>query len=161
MNPELNPENDDMRPEYDFRGGVRGKHYRAYRQGHTVTIHKMDGTTVVQHFKLEEGAVILDPDVRLYFPNDEAVNKALRSLIAPGIHHFKRGAFLTRHGLSPEQVTLVKIRLLSIPDELVQRATFLAKLHRQANVEAWLTRIIQERVELEEVVLADLKHLPL
>ena len=26
---------DEMRPEYDFRGGVRGKHYQAYRRGHT------------------------------------------------------------------------------------------------------------------------------
>ncbi len=70
-----------MRPEYDFRGGVRGKHYQAYRHGHSVTIHKTDGTTTVQHFKLEEGAVMLAPDVRAYFPDSESVNKALRSLI--------------------------------------------------------------------------------
>src|SRR5438105_4871319 len=73
---------DEMRAEYDFSGGVRGKHYRAYRQGHSVTIHKNDGTTVVQQFKLEEGAVVLDRDVREYFPDAEAVNKALRALIA-------------------------------------------------------------------------------
>jgi hypothetical protein len=73
---------DDMRPEYDFRGGVRGKHHKAYRQGHTVKIHKTGGTTVVQHFKLEDGAVLLDPDVSEYFPTSEAVNSALRSLIA-------------------------------------------------------------------------------
>ncbi len=70
-----------MLPEYDFRGGVRGKHYRAYRQGHTVTIHKSDGTTDVQYFQLEEGAVLLEPDVRAYFPDSEAVNKVLRGLI--------------------------------------------------------------------------------
>ncbi len=68
-------------PEYDFRGGVRGKHYEAYRRGHTVTIHKTDGTTSVQHFKLEEGAVMLEPDVRAYFPDSETVNKVLRGLI--------------------------------------------------------------------------------
>jgi hypothetical protein len=72
----------DLRREYDFRGGVRGKHYRAYRQGHTVKIHKADGTTVVQNFKLEDGAVVLDPDVSEYFPTSESVNAALRSLIA-------------------------------------------------------------------------------
>jgi hypothetical protein len=55
---------DKMLSEYDFRGGVRGKHYKAYRQGHTVMINKSDGTTDVQHFKLEEGAVMLEPDVR-------------------------------------------------------------------------------------------------
>lgn len=78
-------ENDDMRPEYDFKsmkGGVRGKYYQAYRAGHTVKIHRSDGTTIVQHFKLEEGAVMLEPDVRKYFPDSEAVNKALRGLIA-------------------------------------------------------------------------------
>lgn len=76
-----NQENDEMLPEYDFRGGVRGKHYKAYRRGHTVTIHKSDGTTDVQHFKLEEGAVMLEPDVREYFPDSESVNDALRMLI--------------------------------------------------------------------------------
>jgi hypothetical protein len=77
-------EDDDMRPEYDFtsmKGGVRGKYYKAYREGHTVKIHKADGTTVVKHFKIEDGSVILDPDVQAYFPDSESVNRALRSLI--------------------------------------------------------------------------------
>ena len=69
-------------PEYDFSGGVRGKHYRAYREGHTVKIHKADGSTEVQYFTLEDGAVMLEPDVREYFPDSEAVNDALRSVIA-------------------------------------------------------------------------------
>ena len=72
---------DEMRPEYDFRGGVRGKHYQAYRRGHTVTIHKTDGSKLVQHFTLEDGAVMLEPDVRAYFPDSESVNSALRCLI--------------------------------------------------------------------------------
>ncbi|MBM4271730.1 MAG: hypothetical protein FJ139_06190 [Deltaproteobacteria bacterium] len=71
----------DMLPEYDFSKGVRGRHHKAYRKGHTVKIHKTDGTTTVQHFKLEDGAVMLEPDVRVYFPDSEAVNSALRSLI--------------------------------------------------------------------------------
>lgn len=75
---------DDMKAEYDFsrmKGAVRGKYYKAYRAGHKVEIHQTDGTTSVQFFKLEEGAVMLEPDVRKYFPNSESVNKALRSLI--------------------------------------------------------------------------------
>ena len=72
---------EDMLPEYDFSGGVRGKHYRAFRQGYTVRIHKEDGTVVEQRFSPEEGAVVLEPDVREYFPDSESVNKALRSLI--------------------------------------------------------------------------------
>ena len=73
--------NNDMREEYDFSGGVRGKHYKAYRNGHTVRIHKEDGTTAVQYFTQEDGAVMLDPDIKDYFPDSESVNKALRSLI--------------------------------------------------------------------------------
>lgn len=71
----------DMLPEYDFIDGVRGKHYQAYRRGHTVSIHQADAKTVLQQFILEDGAVMLDPDVREYFPNAEAVNQALRTLI--------------------------------------------------------------------------------
>ncbi len=71
----------DMLSEYDFTGGVRGKHYQAYRDGHTVTVHRDGDTAIVQHFKLEDGAVMLDPEVREYFPDSEAVNKALRVLI--------------------------------------------------------------------------------
>jgi len=70
-----------MRPEYDFTGGVRGKHHRALRQGHAVKIRRSDGTTLVQHCTLEEGTVVLEPDVRKYFPDSDAVNSALRCLI--------------------------------------------------------------------------------
>jgi hypothetical protein len=73
---------EEMRAEYNFSGGVRGKHAAAYHQGHTVTIRKKDGTTVVQNFKLDEGAVVLAPDVREYFPDAESVNNALRILIS-------------------------------------------------------------------------------
>lgn len=75
---------EDLLPEYDFSGkqGVRGKYHQAYRQGYTVKIRQSDGTEKVQHFAPAEGAVLLEPDVREYFPDSEAVNKALRSLIA-------------------------------------------------------------------------------
>ena len=76
-------EQDDMLPEYDFTGmkGVRGQYYQAYRQGHTVKIQQDDGTVTKQYFTLEDGAVLLEPDVREYFPDSEAVNRALRGLI--------------------------------------------------------------------------------
>ncbi len=78
-------EKEDMKSEYDFssmKGAVRGKYYKAYRAGHKVVIHQVDGTTSTQYFRLEEGAVMLESDVRKYFPSSESVNKALRSLIA-------------------------------------------------------------------------------
>ncbi len=74
--------NDDMLPEYDFSKGVRGKHHRAFHKGYTVTVHKTDGTTEVRDLALPEGVVTLDPDVQAYFPDSEAVNRALRGLIA-------------------------------------------------------------------------------
>jgi len=53
-------ENDEMRDEYDFSQGVRGKYAKAYHQGPNV--------------------VVLDPDVAERFPNAESGNQALRSL---------------------------------------------------------------------------------
>ena len=53
--------NDEMRPEYDFRGGVRGKYSK--------------------HFPRESTVVVLDPDVAAEFKNSEAVNAALRALL--------------------------------------------------------------------------------
>ncbi len=52
---------EEMLAEYDFRGGVRGKHFRAYQQGHTVEIHKADGSTETRRFTVERGAALLDP----------------------------------------------------------------------------------------------------
>jgi hypothetical protein len=71
----------DMRAEYDFTGGVRGKHYRALQAGYAVTVHRADGTTIVREVTPKEGAVIIEPDIRTYFPDSKAVNKALRCLI--------------------------------------------------------------------------------
>ena len=83
-NNQIKPSEADMLPEYDFTGkeGVRGKYYRSYQQGHTVKVTHDDGSVAVQYFTLEDGAVILEPDVREYFPSSESVNQALRSLIA-------------------------------------------------------------------------------
>jgi hypothetical protein len=39
---------------------------------------------------------------------------------------------------------------IGLPASLAQRAAFLARLHRERNVDAWLERIVRERVELEE-----------
>ena len=79
---EYDSDDNDMREEYDFSGGVRGKHYKAYRKGHTVHIHRSDGTTLVQYFTQEDGTVMLDPDIKVHFPDSESVNRALRSLIS-------------------------------------------------------------------------------
>ena len=62
----MSPENDrgdqdEMRPEYDLRGGVRGKYYKQY----------MEGTNIV----------LLDPDVAAVFRDSDSVNQALRVLI--------------------------------------------------------------------------------
>jgi hypothetical protein len=50
----------DMRAEYDFSRGVRGKYFRRYQRGANV--------------------VVLEPDVAKAFPNAGAVNDSLRAL---------------------------------------------------------------------------------
>jgi hypothetical protein len=52
---------DDMRAEYDFSGGVRGKYAARYTEGTNVAI--------------------LSPDVARVFRNSTSVNAALRALI--------------------------------------------------------------------------------
>jgi len=72
---------DEMRSEYDFSKAERGKFYRPLDKGYTVHVHKKDGTTVVNHYTLAEGTILLAPDVLEYFPDSESVNEALRLLI--------------------------------------------------------------------------------
>ena len=56
-----NPD-DEMRPEYDLRGGVRGKYYEQYRHGTNV--------------------VLLEPDLAKIFRDSDTVNQALREYLA-------------------------------------------------------------------------------
>jgi hypothetical protein len=53
---------DEMRPEYDFTGAVRGKYYERFQQSSNV--------------------VLLDPDASEAFPNSASVNQALRALVS-------------------------------------------------------------------------------
>ena len=50
----------EIRAEYDFSRGVRGKYFRRYQRGANV--------------------VVLEPDVAKIFPNADAVNDSLRAL---------------------------------------------------------------------------------
>ena len=52
----------EMRPQYDFSGGVRGKYADQYRQGINV--------------------VLLEPELVEAFPDSKSVNEALRGLLA-------------------------------------------------------------------------------
>jgi len=54
-------DNYEMRPEYDFSEGVRGKHFEAYRVGTNV--------------------VFLEPDVARAFGDSASVNQILRLLL--------------------------------------------------------------------------------
>ena len=59
-NPKV-PEDDlEMRDEYDFSKGVRGKYYRRFVKGTNI--------------------VVLDPDVAKVFRNSEQVNEVLRTI---------------------------------------------------------------------------------
>lgn len=52
----------EMRAEYDFSGGVRGKYVDRYRRGTNV--------------------VVIDPELTEAFPDSKSVNDALRALVA-------------------------------------------------------------------------------
>jgi hypothetical protein len=71
---------DEMQDEYDFRGkkGVRGKYFEAMKNGYTTVIHKSDGSTEIT----ESRPIFLEPDLQINFPNSQAVNRALRELMA-------------------------------------------------------------------------------
>ena len=51
---------DEMRAEYDFSKGVRGKHFKRMQEGTNI--------------------VLIAPDLLDTFPDSEAINDALRSL---------------------------------------------------------------------------------
>ena len=51
----------DMQKEYDFSDGIRGKYAERYAEGTNV--------------------VVIEPDIAKYFPDQEAVNDALRSIV--------------------------------------------------------------------------------
>ncbi len=62
MSTRQNMHNDpDMLEEYDFRNGVRGKYAGRYAEGTNL--------------------VMIEPDLAKYFPDHDAVNDALRSLV--------------------------------------------------------------------------------
>ncbi|MEX2660351.1 MAG: hypothetical protein WD227_00425 [Vicinamibacterales bacterium] len=64
MKKRRNPEDLDMRSEYDFAsmsGGVRGKYYQRAREGTNI--------------------VLLEPEVAEAFPTEQAVNAALRGVL--------------------------------------------------------------------------------
>jgi hypothetical protein len=58
----------------------------------------------------------------------------------------------------PIRVRRKKSASLAIPADLAARAAFLARLHRQPSIEEWLTRVIRERVALEEAAFAGAKR---
>ena len=41
---------------------------------------------------------------------------------------------------------------------LAARAAFFARLHREPSVKGWLVRVIEERMDMEETALAELKR---
>ncbi len=80
----MSKKTDEIRSEYDFSKGIRGKHAKALQEGHTTIIHKSDGSVAVKQSR----PIILEPDLQVYFPTSEAVNKALRSLVEVDFEKF-------------------------------------------------------------------------
>lgn len=86
---------DELRPEYDLsklKGGVRGKYAKQMARGFTVTVHHPDGKKTVKKFGPRQEVVILDPDLRDYFPDSKSVNRALRALVRIADKQVKKAA---------------------------------------------------------------------
>ena len=84
--PERN-RNGEMRPEYDFggmKGGIRGKYVKRFRE--------------------QTNVVLLEPDVAEAFPNEEAVNHALRGVLDTA------RAVRSRGGLAEKSLRSRKLR---------------------------------------------------
>jgi hypothetical protein len=58
----------------------------------------------------------------------------------------------------PVRVRKTKTASVPLPSALATRVAFFARLHREQSMEAWIERIIQERLDLEEAALAGLKR---
>jgi hypothetical protein len=58
----------------------------------------------------------------------------------------------------PVQVTPMAPDSFSLPVDLAARAAFLARLHHEPATGDWLTRIIRERIELEEKAFAEARR---
>lgn len=56
----MKPQNEDMKPEYDFSQGVRGKYVSRLAEGANV--------------------IVLDSDVASVFPDSTSANEALRAI---------------------------------------------------------------------------------
>lgn len=52
---------DEMRPEYDFRGGIRNKY--------------------AKHFSSGADLIVLEPDLAAEFPDTKAISRALRAYL--------------------------------------------------------------------------------
>ncbi len=68
-------ERDELRQEYNFatmKGGVRGKYADRYRAGTNLAL--------------------LEPDIAVAFPTDEAVNQALRIILTASAGVYRPGA---------------------------------------------------------------------
>jgi hypothetical protein len=58
----------------------------------------------------------------------------------------------------PVHAPRAKAAALSIPAGLAARAAFLARLHREKNLQQFIARIVRERVELEELAFIEAKR---
>ena len=58
----------------------------------------------------------------------------------------------------PLEVKRTKEGSFSIPPELAERAAFLAGVHHAGGLQEWLTKVIRERIELEEGAYAAVKR---
>ncbi|MBM2840884.1 MAG: hypothetical protein HW412_1412 [Bacteroidetes bacterium] len=72
---------EDLRPEYDFSKGIRGRHARKTNQGILITVFSPNERTVKKYLREQKTLVTLEPDVAKVFKDARDVNTALRRIM--------------------------------------------------------------------------------
>jgi len=116
-----------MKAEYNFSGGVRGKHYKALQQGHTIKINHSDGTHTLRYFDGENREISCAQNIPSNLLDEvesmaDASDEELWDTINPSVSPQQRERMIELNALGGER------ELTS--DEREEKETLLMEHHR-------------------------------
>lgn len=97
-----------MKSEYDFSGGIRGKHYKVYQQGHSVKINHPDGTHTIRQYDSDNNLVLSAQNLPTSLLDEldamkQATDDALWIAINPSVSPQQRERLAELNALGGEQ----------------------------------------------------------
>ena len=72
---------DDLRPEYNFSKGTRGRYAKKTNEGILITVYSPNKRTANKAFRERQTLITLEPDVARIFKDAREVNAALRHMM--------------------------------------------------------------------------------